>query len=132
MGRNCPNYLLQFLNVLMLQHEGNTMEFDGKPSEADQNDGRFPRSPKPASIHVRALLTWLVIFPLVAFGMTASSTFVEDWHPAVRALTLTLVVVPTTVYIGVPWLLKFYSRIIHIRYVRQLRRAAVFQQRRAE
>jgi antibiotic biosynthesis monooxygenase (ABM) superfamily enzyme len=116
----------------MLELKGHVMEIHGRPFAADENSGQYPASPKPASIHVRALLTWLVIFPLVALGMTASSAFVEDWHPAVRALTLTLVVVPTTVYVGVPWLLRAYTRIMHIRYVRQLRRAAALQQRRAE
>ncbi|MGI9822015.1 hypothetical protein [Agromyces sp. Marseille-Q5079] len=60
----------------------------------------------PPSIHVRALLTWLAIFPLVTIGLTLIAPFAEAWPPVVRALVLTLVVVPTAVYLVMPFLLK--------------------------
>jgi antibiotic biosynthesis monooxygenase (ABM) superfamily enzyme len=104
------------------------MDNEGKPFEVTETVTLPLRPPQAPSIHVRALLTWLVIFPLVAVGMTVSSPLVEDWHPALRALSLTLIVVPTTVYIGVPWLIRAYTRIIHIRYGRRVRRAAVHSQ----
>jgi antibiotic biosynthesis monooxygenase (ABM) superfamily enzyme len=101
------------------------MDDEGKPFEVSKNVARNLHPPEAPSIHVRVLLTWLVIFPLVACGMTVSSPYVEDWHPALRALTLTLIVVPTTVYLGVPGLLRAYTRITHLRYRRRIRRDAV-------
>jgi hypothetical protein len=39
-------------------------------------------SPRTApSIHVRAALTWLAIFPLVAIGLTAMAPFTVGWDP---------------------------------------------------
>lgn len=58
---------------------------------------------------MRAAITWLAIFPLVAIGMTILAPLTESWHPALRALVLTLVVVPTAVYVVVPKLLAGYG-----------------------
>ena len=58
-------------------------------------------SPRTApSIHVRAALTWLAIFPIVAIGTTAMAPFTGGWDPVLRAFVLTLVVVPLAVYAG--------------------------------
>jgi antibiotic biosynthesis monooxygenase (ABM) superfamily enzyme len=62
------------------------------------------------SIHVRAALTWLAIFPLVAIGITAMAPFSVGWDPVLRAFVLTLVVVPLAVYVVVPWLMSIYDR----------------------
>jgi antibiotic biosynthesis monooxygenase (ABM) superfamily enzyme len=62
------------------------------------------------SIHVRAALTWLAIFPLVAIGITAMAPFTVGWDPVLRAFVLTLVVVPLAVYLVVPWLMRIYDR----------------------
>jgi antibiotic biosynthesis monooxygenase (ABM) superfamily enzyme len=62
------------------------------------------------SIHVRAALTWLAIFPLVAIGVTAMAPFTVGWDPVLRAFVLTLVVVPLAVYLVVPWLMSTYDR----------------------
>lgn len=67
-----------------------------------------PTAPATPSVHVRAAITWLAIFPLVAIGMTAMSPVTGDWHPVLRALVLTLVVVPLAVYLVVPRLLRLY------------------------
>ena len=64
---------------------------------------------KPPSTHIRAIITWLAIFPLVAIGMTALAPISEGWHPVVRALVLTVVVVPLAVYLVVPQLLRGYA-----------------------
>jgi len=79
-------------------------------------------TPRPAapSVHVRALLTWIAIFPLVAVGMTALSPVTEGWHPALRALVLTLVVVPVAVYLVMPWLLRTHGRIAMARAMRRV------------
>lgn len=65
--------------------------------------------PGPPSVHVRAVLTWLAIFPLVAIGMMLIAPISESWHPIARAFVLTLVVVPLAVYLVVPQLLRGYS-----------------------
>ena len=67
--------------------------------------------PNPGpSIHVRAALTWLAIFPLVAIGITAMAPFTVGWHPLLRVFVLTLVTVALAVYWVVPWLVRIYER----------------------
>jgi antibiotic biosynthesis monooxygenase (ABM) superfamily enzyme len=86
------------------------MEHEGNPLAADEPDENKHRNPAIASVHVRAVITWLVIFPLAALGMTVMAPFTQDWHPVLRAFVLTLVVVPTAVYFAVPRLLMLYNR----------------------
>lgn len=70
-----------------------------------------PSAPVPhlPSTHVRAVITWLAIFPLVAIGMTLLTPVSVDWHPVLRAFVLTLVVVPVAVYVVVPRLMQAYG-----------------------
>ena len=68
-----------------------------------------PRVTAP-SVHVRAIATWITIFPLVAIGMTVMGAFTGDWHPILRALVLTLIVVPLAVYVVMPRILGFYLK----------------------
>jgi antibiotic biosynthesis monooxygenase (ABM) superfamily enzyme len=63
----------------------------------------------PPTVHTRAVITWLAIFPLVAIGMTAIAPLSADWHPILRALVLTIVVVPVAVYLVVPQLFRGYA-----------------------
>lgn len=69
-----------------------------------------PAPSAPPTVHVRAALTWLAIFPLVAIGMTVMAPMTADWHPVLRAFVLTLVVVPLAVYLVVPRLMGLYGR----------------------
>jgi antibiotic biosynthesis monooxygenase (ABM) superfamily enzyme len=66
---------------------------------------------KPPSVHVRAIATWITIFPLVAIGLTVMAPFSSDWPPVLRALVLTLVVVPLAVYLIVPRVLALHARV---------------------
>ena len=68
-------------------------------------------TPVVPSVHVRALATWITIFPLVALGMTLMTPISVDWHPVLRALVLTLIVVPLAVYVIVPRVLALYVRL---------------------
>ena len=68
-------------------------------------------APRPPSIHVRAVITWLAIFPLVTLGFFAIAPFAADWNPVLRALVLTVVVVPLAVYLVVPQLMRLYGAI---------------------
>lgn len=71
------------------------------------------RPASPPSVHVRALATWLTIFPLVAIGMTLMVPFAGDWHPVLRALVLTAIVVPLAVYVIVPRVIALIIRVTH-------------------
>ncbi|MGJ3191648.1 hypothetical protein [Paenarthrobacter sp. FR1] len=64
-----------------------------------------PARPKVPSVHMRALITWLAIFPLVSLGMLLLGPIMEPWHPVLRALLLTALVVPAAVYVVVPRLM---------------------------
>ena len=67
--------------------------------------------PTPPSVHLRAVITWLAIFPLVSIGMLAMAPIAESWHPVLRAFVLTLIVVPLAVYLVVPRLLRAHARL---------------------
>jgi antibiotic biosynthesis monooxygenase (ABM) superfamily enzyme len=67
--------------------------------------------PQQVSIHVRAFITWLTIFPLVALGLTFLLPALGDTHPILKAFVLTLIVVPLAVYVIIPRLLGLYVRL---------------------
>jgi antibiotic biosynthesis monooxygenase (ABM) superfamily enzyme len=69
-----------------------------------------PSHPIP-TVHERALITWLAIFPLVAIGLSVLGGLLGDAHPILKAFILTLIVVPLAVYVVVPQLMKVYFRI---------------------
>lgn len=68
-------------------------------------------APKPPSVHARALITWIAIFPLVTLGFFAIAPFAADWNPILRAFVLSIVVVPVAVYLVVPQLMRLYGKI---------------------
>jgi antibiotic biosynthesis monooxygenase (ABM) superfamily enzyme len=78
--------------------------------------------PTPPSVHVRAVITWLAIFPLVSIGMIALAPISVDWHPVLRAFVLTLIVVPLAVYLVVPQLMRTHTAIRAARAARATRR----------
>lgn len=67
--------------------------------------------PQQVSVHVRAFITWLTIFPLVALGLTFLMPALGDMHPILKALILTLIVVPLAVYLIVPRLMGLYVKL---------------------
>lgn len=75
-------------------------------------------APTPPSIHVRAMITWIAIFPLVTLGFFAIAPFSADWSPFLRAFVLSVVVVPLAVYVVVPKLMTVYGKIRSMRRVR--------------
>lgn len=66
---------------------------------------------KQPSVHVRAFITWLAIFPLVSLGFLTIVPALGNAHPLLKVLVLTLVVVPLAVYLVVPNLMKLYFRL---------------------
>lgn len=79
------------------------------PAPSTPSAPSAPSAPSMPSVHVRAVITWLAIFPLVAIGMMLIAPFAESWHPVLRAFALTLVVVPLAVYVVVPQLMRAYG-----------------------
>ena len=67
-------------------------------------------APVIPSVHIRALATWITIFPLVALGMTLLGPISSAWPPVLRAFVLTAMIVPLAVYVIVPRLLGLYVR----------------------
>lgn len=63
------------------------------------------------SVHVRAVITWLAIFPLVSIGFYTVVPLMGNAHPLLKVLVLTLAVVPLAVYLVVPNLMKLYLHI---------------------
>lgn len=68
-------------------------------------------TPKPPSVHARALITWIAIFPLVTLGFFGIAPFADEWNPILRAFVLSIVVVPVAVYFVVPQLMRLYGKI---------------------
>jgi antibiotic biosynthesis monooxygenase (ABM) superfamily enzyme len=76
------------------------------------------------SVHMRALITWIAIFPLVSIGMLLLGPIMEPWHPILRALVLTALVVPAAVYFVVPRLFAGHGALSRKAAERSARRAA--------
>ena len=68
-------------------------------------------STKPPSTHVKALITWVAIFPLVTLSAYALAPFASEWNPLLRSFVVSLIVVPAAVYIVVPQLMRSYTKI---------------------
>ncbi|WP_353814926.1 hypothetical protein [Agromyces sp. SYSU T00266] len=88
-----------------------TTASDPTPVAAPADQGAPVSPAAPPSVHVRAVITWLAIFPLVSIGMLLLGPLFEPWHPVLRALVLTLLVVPLAVYLVVPQLLRVHGRL---------------------
>ncbi|GAA3877846.1 hypothetical protein GCM10022381_20380 [Leifsonia kafniensis] len=67
-------------------------------------------APRLPSIHAKAVITWIAIFPLVTLGFYAIAPFATDWNPVLRAFVLSIVVVPIAVYLVVPQLMRAYGK----------------------
>ena len=71
------------------------------------------RPPAVPSVHLRAAVTWLALFPLVTGGLWAMAPFDATWPPVLRIFVLTAVLVPLMVYFVVPTLLKLVLTAAH-------------------
>ncbi|MBT2497808.1 hypothetical protein J7E25_01740 [Agromyces sp. ISL-38] len=87
------------------EHDPPVPNTDSAPSEVRADP---PVPPRP-SIHVTALIVWLTIFPLVAIFSTLLGPVIMDWHPVLRALVLTLIVVPIAAYWLMPQMFRWYA-----------------------
>lgn len=66
---------------------------------------------RPPSVHRRALIIWLAIYPLVTLGQFLLRPLIGDLPIPVSALVLTLLVVPVAVYLVVPALTRASVRL---------------------
>jgi antibiotic biosynthesis monooxygenase (ABM) superfamily enzyme len=87
------------------------VEHEGKPLAADEFDDKHHRSPSVASVHTREIVTWLAIFPMAAVGMSVLAYVAPAWPAVLKALVLTVFVVPVAVYFAVPRLLMLHNKI---------------------
>lgn len=83
-----------------------------------------PAQPQAPSVHMRALITWMAIFPLVSIGMLLLGPIMEPWHPILRALLLTALVVPAAVYFVVPKLFAGHGALTRRAVERAARKSA--------
>ncbi len=87
-------------DIERLRHAGNSLVFNGVRASSTLGTflkafkNRRPTAPPSLapSVHVRAIITWQAIFPLVAIGMTTLSPFTIGRHLVLRSLVLTLIV----------------------------------------
>jgi antibiotic biosynthesis monooxygenase (ABM) superfamily enzyme len=91
------------------------------PAAPAPASGAHPLPPALPSIHVRAFITWLAIFPLVAVLLMVLGPLLEPFHPIWRSFILTAIVVPVAVYFVVPKLFAGYGKLVKRK---ALRRAA--------
>ncbi len=66
----------------------------------------------PISIHERAFITWLAIFPLVSLVGALLASFTSTWPGLLATALLTAIVVVLAVYLVVPQLTKLYLRVL--------------------
>ncbi|XAS71759.1 hypothetical protein VUN82_22200 [Micrococcaceae bacterium Sec5.1] len=85
---------------------------------------RAPGLSQAPSVHMRALITWMAIFPLVSIGMLLLGPIMEPWHPILRALLLTALVVPAAVYFVVPKLFAGHGALTRRAVERAARKSA--------
>ncbi|RAJ38644.1 hypothetical protein K353_04199 [Kitasatospora sp. SolWspMP-SS2h] len=73
--------------------------------------------PRPAlpSVHVRALITWLAVYPAITLVQVLLGPSLAGLAVPLRVLVLTGLVVPAVVYLFVPVLLKARAALLRRR-----------------
>lgn len=87
------------------------MQLENSSATAPAVVATIPAPPAGPSIHRRAVITWLAIFPSVLLGQVALFPVIGDWPLVLRTAVLTAVVVPLAVYLVVPQLMKANARL---------------------
>ena len=70
--------------------------------------------PRPGT-HLRALATWLAVYPLITVVLALTRPLLGSAPLPVQTLVLTAVVVPVAVYGAVPLLLRLLTREVPVR-----------------
>jgi antibiotic biosynthesis monooxygenase (ABM) superfamily enzyme len=58
------------------------------------------------SVHQRAVLTWLAVFPAITLVQLLISPYIGGWPLVARTAIVTAVAVPLSVYVLVPRLMR--------------------------
>ncbi|GAA1975714.1 hypothetical protein [Catenulispora subtropica] len=88
------------------------------PSVAAQTSNAAARTPnaaaKPAapSVHRRALLTWMAVYPTITLVQTLLGTHVAAYPLPVRTLVVTALVAPLVVYLVLPTVMKAHAGLL--------------------
>lgn len=65
----------------------------------------MPTPPRPPSPHVRALVTWIAVYPTITIALAVLGPAIADLPLPLQTLILTAVVVPPVSYVLMPRLL---------------------------
>ncbi|GLW68457.1 hypothetical protein Kpho02_07560 [Kitasatospora phosalacinea] len=71
--------------------------------------------PAAPSVHVRALLTWLAVYPAITLAQVLLGPPLAGLAVPLRVLVITALVVPTVVYLLVPGLLRARAALLRPR-----------------
>ena len=69
-------------------------------------EAKPPNGRAMPSVHRRALLTWLAVFPTITLVQLVLSPYIGGWPLVARTAVITAVAVPLSVYVLVPRLLR--------------------------
>lgn len=78
---------------------------------SDTANEHRPVPPPAPSVHRRALITWLAIFPLVTLAQIGLAPLLGGLPIVLGTAVLTAVVVPVAVYLVLPMLLRLNARL---------------------
>ncbi|MFD5465749.1 hypothetical protein ACFWIQ_23370 [Kitasatospora sp. NPDC127059] len=70
-----------------------------------------PTAPRVPSVHRRALLTWLAVYPTITTAFVLLGPHLGNLPVALRTLVMTALVVPVVVYAVMPLLLKAETKL---------------------
>ncbi|MEU2564440.1 hypothetical protein ABZ626_34685 [Streptomyces longispororuber] len=65
-----------------------------------------PATPAPPSVHRRALITWLAVYPTITVALGVLGPATAHLPLLLRTLILTAIVVPVAAYALIPLLMK--------------------------
>ncbi|GIG21703.1 hypothetical protein Cch01nite_24270 [Cellulomonas chitinilytica] len=77
----------------------------GSPSPAG------PSPARPPSVHRRALLTWVAVYPTITVALLLLRPLIHGLPVVLQTLVLTAVVVPPVVYVVIPALARLDARL---------------------
>ncbi|MBO9553670.1 hypothetical protein [Cellulomonas sp.] len=82
-----------------------------QPPSAEQTEVAPPPARRALSVHRRALLTWVAVYPTITVALLLLHPLIGGLPVAVQTLVLTAVVVPPVVYVLLPALLRADARL---------------------
>ncbi|MGW0363708.1 hypothetical protein [Streptomyces sp. NPDC002990] len=65
-----------------------------------------PTAPTGPSVHRRAFITWLAVYPTITLVIALLGPAMEDLPLVLRTMILTVVVIPIAAYVLIPALMK--------------------------